>query len=173
MLTLVPVMKVLTEIVSCAWWTTCVQWGACSFWLGIITVNVELLFETVFFAAFVVLGKGWCVTRLDLTRDEWRSLMISLCGFYLFDSLLLVFKEYIGFMFWLLTSILYFTLMYYAVKGELNNLLSPLKTQHSITPKQPINTSILYYSTTPLLHLYYTTTASLLLLHLYYTSPTL
>ena len=135
MLTLVPVMKVITEVVSCAWWTTCVQWGACSFWLGIITVNVELLFETVFFAAFVVLGKGWCVTREDLTRDEWRSLMISLCGFYLFDSLLLVFKEYIGFMFWLLTSILYFTLMYYAVKGELKKPIYHLKKQHIITSK--------------------------------------
>eukprot|EP00947_MAST-08B_sp_MAST-8B-sp1_P003781 g3781.t1 len=134
MLTAIPLLKVVLVLTTMGWWSTCAQWGgACSFWLGIVVVNIELLFETAFFTAFVLVAKGWCITREDMPRDEWRSLLLALCGFYLVDSLILVFRSYMGFVIsWIFTALVYLSLLVFVHRGVQRNLRTLRSIMHVI-----------------------------------------
>lgn len=82
LLTVVPVVKLATSLIAWAFWATCAQWGECSWWLGVSWINMQLIHETCYFLGFVLIAKGWCITRQTFDREEVRRALArrsSLC----------------------------------------------------------------------------------------------
>ena len=50
-----------------------------------------------------------CLITRNIDRQEWRSILMSVCTFYMMESMLLVFKSYMQWTYWLFTAILYLT----------------------------------------------------------------
>ena len=106
-MSIVPLLKLSIVGAAASFWVGCEHDGLCSFWLGVFWVNMQLIYETSFILIFLLLSKGWCVTNEHLTRLEWRSVLMSVCIFYMAESMLLVFKSYMAWSYWLFTAMLY------------------------------------------------------------------
>jgi hypothetical protein len=113
-----PVVCLRVQIIllslELSFWVTCAQWLMCSFWLAVSLVNwfvlctrsrirahrcisdtctlSQLIYETVAFAVFSMIAKGWCITRNAIPGGEWRRTILVLCAFYMGDSIILVLK---------------------------------------------------------------------------------
>lgn len=102
----IPLVKVVVLILGTSFWSTCNQWKMCSFWLGVSFINTHLVFETgcppdtpppidsMIFAGmmvcFLLVGKGWSITRDNFSANEWRGIIMSMSAFYMCDSIILV-----------------------------------------------------------------------------------
>ena len=42
----IPVIKSIVLVFALSFWSTCVSWDMCSFWLGISLTNTHLVYET-------------------------------------------------------------------------------------------------------------------------------
>lgn len=113
-LLVVPASKVILLLTSAIFWLTCAAWSLCGFWSGVILTNAQMVNETLYFFAFMCIASGWCVAYENISNDSWRKILIRSCTFYMCESMLLVFKDYIGILFWFLTAILYSTYIYIA-----------------------------------------------------------
>jgi len=119
----VPLIKLFIVSVAASFWVGCERDGLCSFWLGVLWVNMQLIYETSYILIFVLLSKGWCITSEHLTRTEWRSVLMSVCIFYMAESMLLVFKEYMGWAYWVFTCILFGTFIVSIFRGVSEHVL--------------------------------------------------
>lgn len=70
---------------------------------------MQLIYETSYILIFFLIAKGWCLITRNIDRQEWRTILMSVCTFYMMESMLLVFKSYMQWTFWLFTAILYLT----------------------------------------------------------------
>ena len=105
----VPLIKVIIVWFAAAFWIGCESNGLCSFWIGVLWVNMQLIYETSYILVFVLISKGWCITTQYMTREQWRSVLMSVCIFYMAESMLLVFKSYLKWSYWMFTAVLYFS----------------------------------------------------------------
>jgi hypothetical protein len=88
----------------------------CSFWLNVAFINTNLIFDTgcplftilydvnvagdfilLFFilmaalmCCFILIGKGWSITRVIVHPQEWRGILIAMSTFYMANSIILV-----------------------------------------------------------------------------------
>ena len=119
LVTIVPVMKCSTLVFGASFWTTCVSWNMCSYWISVVFINLHVVFETTTIFAFLLYAKGWTLTREKLRSDEWRMISLCLSAFYLGASIMLVIKDdfsYRGYM----TGIgLMYGLLYFVIINEL------------------------------------------------------
>jgi len=125
----IPASKGVYVAVSLAFWVTCEQWGECSYWLNVGRINCKLVYETVVFLCFLLLSKGWYITRRSLTQQDLRRSVLIVCLFYLGDSLLTVLSSFMNWFYWALTSVIYlFVLiaMLMQISGVLSDLSSML-----------------------------------------------
>lgn len=118
----VPVMKVFILLIAAWFWLTCEAWGYCGFWLGVVLTNAQLVFETTYFFAFLCIANGWCIAFQNISREKWRHILIRSCTFYMCESMLLVFKEYIGWLYWVMTGLLYCTFVFIAFELSHHNV---------------------------------------------------
>ena len=109
-LSVVPVVKVLLLLIAAWFWLSCEAWGYCGFWLGVVLTNAQLVFETSYFFALLCIANGWCIAFENISREKWRQILVRCCTFYMCESMLLVFKDYIGWLFWMMSGLLYFAL---------------------------------------------------------------
>ena len=86
----IPLIKIAAVVLGVAFWATCETWGMCSFWLSVAYVNTNLIFDTCLIGAFMILAKGWSITRQVVPPHEWRSVLILMSVFYLANSINLV-----------------------------------------------------------------------------------
>ena len=125
LLTCVPLAKLAMMLLSLSFWSTCVAWSYCSFWMGVSLINCQLLHETSSLVGFVLIAKvrinrdtqsiapllpvgipvsrrvaarpfyykGWCITRPGFHPNEWRTVIILMCAFYLASSSLLLVRR--------------------------------------------------------------------------------
>lgn len=122
MLLAMPVIKVFILLIAAWFWLTCQAWGYCGFWLGVVLTNAQLVFETSYFFAFLCIANGWCIAFENISREKWRHILIRSCTFYMCESMLLVFKEYIGWLFWVMTGLLYGTFIFIAFELSHHNV---------------------------------------------------
>jgi hypothetical protein len=54
----VAVSKLLVLVFSITFWLTCLAWRMCSFWIAILWINVNLLYEITYFFCFLIVSKG-------------------------------------------------------------------------------------------------------------------
>lgn len=104
-----PLIKVTAVAIGVSFWATCELWGMCSFWLSVAYVNTNLIFDTCLMGAFLVLAKGWSITRHVMPPNEWRSILVLMSGFYLATSINLVLEAsvYTTEGFWIANIIVY------------------------------------------------------------------
>lgn len=117
MLTVIPFVKCAYVGVSFAFWSTCVSWGECSYWLNVGQSNLMLIFETCLFLCLILIGKGWNISRSTISQFELRRTVLIVCLFYLGDSLLLVIKSYVKWFYWILLALVYIGMTAFIVKS--------------------------------------------------------
>jgi hypothetical protein len=96
----------------------------CSFWMGVSLVNMQLVYETGQMLVFVLIAKGWTITREYFGASEWRGVIMALSAFYMTNSIILVLQSTVlseqGF--WIANAILYgfmYTYIYSSVHVQL------------------------------------------------------
>ena len=77
--------------------------------MGVSLINCQLMYETFSLIGFVLIAKGWCITRPNFHPNEWRTVIILMCSFYLASSSLLLIRRIVlsSIVFWLCTGLLY------------------------------------------------------------------
>jgi hypothetical protein len=91
-------------------------------------VNLSIVYETCYFAAFVLVAKGWGITRRRFDEDELRCVVILISFFYLIESILIIGRPWIGNLFWLGTAFAYFV-MCFCIFSSIERNLVALKAQ--------------------------------------------
>eukprot|EP01041_Mallomonas_annulata_P011557 gene11557-24170_t len=84
-----PVIKVVVLSLGLSFWTSCLSWGMCSFWLGVSLLNSHLVYETGILVTFLLLAKGWGIQRETFPQNEWRGVIMSMSAFYMTNSIIL------------------------------------------------------------------------------------
>lgn len=86
----IPIMKTVVLAFGAAFWTTCDNLAMCSFWMGVTLINTHLVFETGSIIVFILVAKGYSITRDNLNPNEWRLIIIGMAAFYMASSIILV-----------------------------------------------------------------------------------
>lgn len=120
----VPIVKAVVAVFAVAFWSTCSSWNMCSFWLGVSLTNTHLVYETGEILVFILVSKGWSITRETFTPNEWRTIIMSLSGFYMANSILLVLESSVltATGFWVASAILYGVVYCYILINVTSNL---------------------------------------------------
>lgn len=85
-----PLIKIVSVSIGISFWATCEKWGMCSFWLSVAYENTNLIFDTCLLGCFMLVGKGWSISRQVVPPQEWRMVLILMSTFYLATSINLV-----------------------------------------------------------------------------------
>ena len=119
-----PLVKICVLAIGTSFWATCESWMMCSFWIGVLLLNTHLVYETGIVVCFLLIAKGWSITRDNLPANEWRGVIFAVCSFYLSTSIVLVLDSSVlttqGF--WIACSLLYGSMYIYIVRSALNEL---------------------------------------------------
>jgi hypothetical protein len=62
-------------------------------WLHQVYLNIHLVYETCLVMSFIVIGKGWCTTRMDIEPVSWNRIFIFGAVFYMTNSVIVVGKK--------------------------------------------------------------------------------
>lgn len=105
----IPIIKCIVLVFGTTFWTTCVSWDMCSFWMSVSLVNTHLVFETGEIVLFLLIAKGWTITRETFQPSEWRGVIFAMAFFYMCNSIILVLEANVlsGKEFWICTASLY------------------------------------------------------------------
>jgi hypothetical protein len=103
--------------ITYSFWTTCLDWGQCSYWLNVGRTNLKLVFETFLFLVLILIGKGWHISRETISQFELRRTVLIVCLFYLGDSLLMVLQLYVGWFYWILLCAVFLSMLTYILKS--------------------------------------------------------
>jgi hypothetical protein len=135
-----PLIKVAAVSLGVSFWSTCELWGMCSFWLSVGYVNTSLIFDTCLMGAFMLLAKGWSITRQVVPAHEWRSVLILMSGFYLATSINLVLEAavYTTQGFWIANIIVYGLVYSYICHST---VLQLRELRHQVAPFKNSNLS--------------------------------
>jgi len=117
MVIIVTVVKAGYVGITYSFWTTCLDWGECSYWLNVGRSNLKLVFETFLFLVLILIGKGWHISRDTISQFELRRTVLIVCLFYLGDSLLMVLQLYVGWFFWILLCCVFLSLLTYILRS--------------------------------------------------------
>jgi hypothetical protein len=137
----VPLLKTLVMSIGTAFWSTCVLWKMCSFWLGVGLINTHLLYETSILVCFLLLAEGWTITTEFLSPKQWRGVVTSAAGFYMGNSILLVLANNVltktGV--WMANSILYGLIYLYILNAVRKQILMLNSHLSLLRPTMPAN----------------------------------
>jgi len=120
----IPVVKCVVLIFGVSFWSTCVSWDMCSFWMGVSLINAHLVYETGEMVIFILIAKGWSITRDNFSANEWRGVIMSMAGFYMANSIVLVLESSVltaqGF--WAASAVLYGFMYLYILSGVIEQI---------------------------------------------------
>ena len=117
MVLIVTIIKAGYVGITYSFWTTCLDWGTCSYWLNVGRTNLKLVFETFLFLVLILIGKGWHISRDRISQFELRRTVLIVCLFYLGDSLLMVLQLYVGWFYWVLLCLVFLSILTYILKS--------------------------------------------------------
>lgn len=121
----IPVIKCIALIFAVSFWSTCTAWSMCSFWMSVALVNTHLVFETGEIVLFLLIAKGWSITRENFDANEWRSVVLAMSLFYMCNSIIIVLESSVlsPQEFWICTAALYGLMYVYILKSTVKELL--------------------------------------------------
>lgn len=131
----VPIIKCIVITFAVAFWSTCLSWQMCSFWISVTLVNTQLVFETAQIALFLLVSKGWRITREGLPQSEWRSIVVTVSAFYMCNSIITVLEgnALTTSGFWIASALLYAT-NYILILRSTHAQLRILEAQIALLP---------------------------------------
>jgi hypothetical protein len=96
----------------------------CSFWMSVSLVNTHLVFETAQVVLFLLISKGWRVTRSSFPSSEWRGVILAMSAFYMGNSIITVLQGGVltATGFWIASAILYGFVYLYILRNVLTQL---------------------------------------------------
>lgn len=119
-----PLLKLLDVVLGVTFWTTCNEWAMCSYWLGVALENVHLIYETMTVMVFLLVAKGWNITRYRIGVEDWRLIVVVISLFYMSLSIILVLEngvlDTVGF--WIAIGVIYGIVYYILFKNVLEQL---------------------------------------------------
>jgi hypothetical protein len=120
----VPCIKVIVLVFGLTFWVTCASWQMCSFWMGIALLNIQLVYETSQMTFFVLIAKGWSITRPNFSVNEWRGVIFSMSAFYMTNSIILVLQANMlsQSAFWIANAVLYGLIYLYIYSSALTQM---------------------------------------------------
>lgn len=129
----IPIIKCIVLVFGTAFWTTCASQKMCSFWMSVSLVNTHLVFETGEIVLFLLIAKGWTITRETFQPSEWRAVIFAMALFYMCNSIILVLEANVlsAQEFWICTASLY-GLMYLYIFRCIATQLYQLSEQVSL-----------------------------------------
>ncbi len=74
---------------------------------------------------FILVAKGWSITKESFAPNEWRTIIMSMSGFYMANSILLVLESSVlsRTEFWMANAVLYGILYFYILYNALQNVV--------------------------------------------------
>ena len=138
---IVPIMKAIVTLFGLVFWVTCLTWLECSYWLGVTLLNTHLIFETTQYTLFLVIGKGFSVTRSYLEPSEWRGIVAQTSIFYIMNSIILVLQTsvFTNTSYLIAVTILYSFVYMNILKATIETLLKLQKQTLPLTLEMPHN----------------------------------
>ena len=119
-----PILKLLDVTLGVAFWATCNEWAMCSYWTGVAFENVHLIYETMTVMVFLLVAKGWNITRYRINVEDWRLIVLIISLFYMSLSIILVLEngvlDTVGF--WIAIAIIYGIVYYFLFKNVMEQL---------------------------------------------------
>lgn len=101
--------------------------------MAVSFIQVHLIYETLSIMVYLLVAKGWSVTRYRITIEDWRLVIILISVFYMSMSIILVLENSVlsrdGF--WVAIAVIY-GLMYYYIFTNTMRQLRKLGVQVSI-----------------------------------------
>lgn len=135
----IPLVKVVVLVLGTSFWATCVKWMMCSFWLDVSFTNTHLVYETGIMTCFVLVSKGWSITKDYFTANEWRAIIILMSAFYMTNSILLVLQnqvlDTVGF--WIASGVLYGIVYVYILKNTIQQVKTLQGVVSLVSPDAP------------------------------------
>ncbi|CAM9388168.1 unnamed protein product, partial [Ectocarpus fasciculatus] len=125
-----PLIKMVALSIGVSFWATCEKWGMCSFWLSVAYVNTNLIFDTCLMGSFMLISKGWSITRQIVPPQEWRVVLVLMSTFYLATSINLVLEAsvYTTTGFWI-SNIVVYGIVYLNIVQSTLEQIKTIKTQ--------------------------------------------
>ena len=135
----IPIIKTLVLIFGVSFWGTCSRWNMCSFWLGVSLVNTQLVYETAQMFVFILVAKGWTITRDIISTNEWRTIILAISIFYLLTSVLLVLQTTVLTLegFWIMNFFVYGSMYGYIYSCVCYQLFRLYKQVSLLRPEMP------------------------------------
>jgi hypothetical protein len=137
----VPVIKSIVLTFGLAFWGTCNTWKMCSFWIGVSVVNTQLVYETAQMVVFLLIAKGWTITRIAFHPNEWRAMIVVMSAFYMVNSIVLVLQNTVLTVqgFWIANTVLYGAMYAYIYANVSVQLASLHRQVMMLKPEMPAN----------------------------------
>ena len=79
----VPFLKVCLELITVGLWLSCPWQNSHSPWLFMGWLGVYTWYEASYFGVFILLAKGWCITRPSLQMHDILNAACLLCLLYI------------------------------------------------------------------------------------------
>jgi Rhodopsin-like GPCR transmembrane domain len=94
--------------------------------MGVALTNTQLVYETGQMVIFILLAKGWSITRENFSANEWRGVIMMMSGFYMANSTILVLQASVLSVnsFLLAVGILYGLVYLYILVSGVKNIIS-------------------------------------------------
>jgi len=124
LVTLIPLLKVISVFYDAIYWDTWSKVGDVTLWSTALYFTVSVVFELIFFTTLVLMAKGWCITRNDLAVVENKSIVVTVVALV---SALLFYKILGGYYLFALI-IMYIVILKYIFSSITYNI-SALKSQ--------------------------------------------
>lgn len=87
---MVPLLKTFVNVFALPFWSSCIQ-TVCSRWLVNAMINVHLLYETIRVFWFLMLAKGWQVSRNTIAPNSMRNMIVGTTLFFFCATILIAF----------------------------------------------------------------------------------
>lgn len=137
----VPALKCVVLIFGVSFWSTCVSWDMCSFWMSVSLINTHLVFETGEIVLFLLIAKGWSITRETFHSNEWRGVILAMSFFYMCNSIIIVLQQnaLTPQEFWISTAVLYGIMYLYILKSAVAQIWMLADQVSSLSRNMPAN----------------------------------
>ena len=87
---MLPLMKLSFVLIAIVFWSHCESEMMCNLSVGILLVAIHLIFETVVAICFLLIAKGWRLTRQSFSIIEKRRVIFAICFFVVLITIILV-----------------------------------------------------------------------------------
>jgi hypothetical protein len=109
--------------------------------MSVSLINTHLVFETGEIVLFLLIAKGWSITRETFHSNEWRGVILAMSFFYMCNSIIIVLQQnaLTPQEFWISTAVLYGIMYLYILKSAVAQIWMLADQVSSLSRNMPAN----------------------------------